>query len=407
MRLSEEQRKGLRTLILKYYPLESWKRDISVEEVLQTISTDSDFINGVNALNVRPAMDNITYELYKSNGLEYEYKKGTFYYRKAIIYKFNDEFKINKNKNILIIPNELSENNPLYFNLATGEFENKDFEWEITRISGWSNIKTVFKNYNPKYEWLFNYCENIYEISKIILSDNLSKEEKENCPKGLVNYLKENKINLIYENYKDFIYKNEYGKYYKIALKLNKRLDKNDFSKITKIVMNSFLNGCSAEYYEVKEMIELYEKAKLINENIVLDDNRDFKHNQNNFQNIIDKEKNEILAKQMQKLNFINNLEIGNYIIKVPQSQDEKIEEGRMQNNCVGSYYDNSIIAGKNLIYFIRLKNNPTKSFITCRYNRQNHGTREYRKKNNTQVKEKELIDMIKQIDEIINANNI
>ena len=44
-------------------------------------------------------------------------------------------------------------------------------------------------------------------------------------------------------------------------------------------------------------------------------------------------------------------------------------DEGIQQNNCVGYYYNDSIERGDNCIFFLRKKDKPEKSYITCRYN--------------------------------------
>lgn len=131
--------------------------------------------------------------------------------------------------------------------------------------------------------------------------------------------------------------------------------------------------------------------------------NHSFKANEEVFVAYKEKEKNNILAEKLQKLNFLNGLEVGNdYVIVVPQTIDDLIKEGHQQNNCVGHYYNKSIIKGENNIYFIRNKSNAKKSYITCRFNNRNHATVEYRHKNNYYREHRELISAI---DAIINEN--
>ena len=107
----------------------------------------------------------------------------------------------------------------------------------------------------------------------------------------------------------------------------------------------------------------------------------------------------------MKTLNFINGKVFDKYIVVVPQSQKEKVAEGKMQNNCVGYYYDDSIIEGRNLIYFIRKTDTPNKSYITCRYNLRDKDTVEYRKVNNDDVNNDEEIALVEKISEIITEN--
>lgn len=149
----------------------------------------------------------------------------------------------------------------------------------------------------------------------------------------------------------------------------------------------------------VETLKEMYNFNWLSNVNT----NHSFKANKEVFEAYKQKEKNNILAKKLQKLNFLNGLEVGSdYVIVVPQTIEDLIKEGKQQNNCVGHYYNNSIITGENNIYFIRNKSNTRKSYITCRFNNRYHATVEYRHKNNDYIEHRELISAI---DAIINEN--
>jgi hypothetical protein len=151
--------------------------------------------------------------------------------------------------------------------------------------------------------------------------------------------------------------------------------------------------------YMVDALNEMYDLNWLSNVNT----SHSFKTNAETFNAYKSREKNNILAKKLQKLNFLNGLEINDeYVIVVPQTIEDLITEGNKQNNCVGHYYNSSIIRGENYIYFIRNKNNVRKSYITCRFNNCNHATVEYRHKNNEYRDHHELIDAI---DAIINKN--
>ena len=86
----------------------------------------------------------------------------------------------------------------------------------------------------------------------------------------------------------------------------------------------------------------------------------------------------------------------------MPQSIEDLQTEGRNQNNCVGYFYNTSIIEGKDLIYFIRKRDNIDNSYITARYNLRYFDTVEYYKKNNCIVRDKSDINIIKQITKII-----
>ena len=119
--------------------------------------------------------------------------------------------------------------------------------------------------------------------------------------------------------------------------------------------------------------------------------------NFNEFKNSVNQQR---IKKQQNRIISLDNQEIDNYIIKVPQSTEDLIDEGRQQNNCVGSFYNDSIMKGKDLIYFIREKNNPKKSYVTCRYNIAYNETIEHKYKNNKN--EEALRDVRTEVDNLI-----
>lgn len=57
--------------------------------------------------------------------------------------------------------------------------------------------------------------------------------------------------------------------------------------------------------------------------------------------------------------------EDGEFIIKIPQSGKDLIDEGKNMHHCVGGYID-SIVNGSTYICFVRKKENPDKGYITC-----------------------------------------
>ena len=175
------------------------------------------------------------------------------------------------------------------------------------------------------------------------------------------------------------------------------------FESIMKMIKNSILEG-NGDFFirNLRHLIDKYCSLKACDFPAVIDSNRSVEYNTKLLNDMLDREKNNILAKQLQRLNFINGYTKNDYIVVVPQSQEDKQNEGKMQNNCVGYYYDNSIMAGDNLIYFVRKTDNPDKSYITCRYRIDNRETVEYRLKNNCSVRDSHDINFIKEVDEII-----
>lgn len=95
----------------------------------------------------------------------------------------------------------------------------------------------------------------------------------------------------------------------------------------------------------------------------------------------------------------IEDMTTENYCVVVPRSLEDLIDEGQQQNNCVGHYYCDDIAANFSLIYFIRRKNDKSKSVYTCRYSTSMNETVEFRGFNNSNVEEKEVLSFLKKID--------
>lgn len=134
----------------------------------------------------------------------------------------------------------------------------------------------------------------------------------------------------------------------------------------------------------------------------VLDTNRDFKHNIDILENYINRERNNKILENENKYREIETLSNDDYTIIVPKSMGDFTQEGKMQNNCVGYYYHDSIANGENFVYFIRKKENPEKSYITCRYNINARETREYRTVNNGMVRDDKAMELIHTVDEMV-----
>ena len=95
---------------------------------------------------------------------------------------------------------------------------------------------------------------------------------------------------------------------------------------------------------------------------------------------------NKAFESTLKKLNFMNGKCFDDYIVVVPQNVIDLINEGSQQNNCVGYYYNDIIERGDNCIFFLRKKDKPEKSYITCRYFVDNKKVVEARYKNNHDI---------------------
>ena len=280
------------------------------------------------------------------------------------------------------------------------DFNTKQFNLDINQVY---NLPTEFNHFDNycAYEWLFNYTDNFDTIKSIMFMD---KKYYETMPKGFYNIVKDTPLTK--ELLEDYVDKLTYGKYYKFIREFDSELVNNYLEQggtmetLFKIIKNSLFNGILDIGYYTRELLRNFQYVCCdLEEKITLDDNRDIKHNIQTLKDIANRERNNILAKKLQKLNFINGLEYKNLVVVVPQSQEEKQAEGKMQNNCVGYYYDDSILEGRNLIYFIRKKDTPKKSYVTCRYNKDYKETLEYRAFNNNDVSDRNVLEFIEILD--------
>lgn len=259
------------------------------------------------------------------------------------------------------------------------------------------------------YEWMWNYTSNVYSIIAILKSKYADDDKLKIQPKGLHQFLINHNYPLRLSYFEDFYHRNTYSNFdynftnevlggsFETMDKLLETIGSTDIIK--KIMVSTIKNGEIPGIYDMRDLIEDIIKYEIFD---VLDGNRTLSYNIKLYHAVLENKKNEKLEKQLQKLNFINSLEFDDYIVIVPQTIEEKADEGKQQNNCVGHYYDDSIIKGENLIYFLRKKNKPNKSYITCRYNIPAEKTIEHRYKNNINVCNETEIEILKKIDKII-----
>ena len=335
-----------------------------------------------------------------------------FWTIKTFAHVFTEDNSFKKERNILTF----GCNKELTYDFTTGKFS-FEIDKKDCRIlgSGYNYLlnEIIIIKKMLKYEWLFNYCDNLAIIRNIYhyCCEDMYKAMPKDFIKNFGN-------EVTVESLQDAYYFAKYGKYYKIAEKLiTYTCDKNameflfenngGFGTYITLVKNSILNGVLTDCKQkCNDLATIYwQVVKEKNIPYTLDLNRDFDHNFTQLKAIIDKEKNEKMAKKLQRLNFVNGMTFGKYIVVVPQSAEEKADEGKQQNNCVGYYYDDRILADHDLIYFLRKVANPQKSYITCRYNIRWSETTEYRLKNNDSVRDSREVALIRQIDTIIKAN--
>ena len=101
----------------------------------------------------------------------------------------------------------------------------------------------------------------------------------------------------------------------------------------------------------------------------------------------------------------LGNLVYEDYCFIVPTTSKELIDEGEQQHNCIGHFYNDSMCKGNVFIYFIRKKNEPEKSYITCRFDVYTKKTVEARYKFNDEVFKEEDKKAVFKSSEFIKRN--
>ena len=244
-------------------------------------------------------------------------------------------------------------------------------------------------------------------IYSLLLSNpnlRISWDYDGDIPEGFVDFCLKNSLMLNDSNYKIFQSSKkikDYPEDVRILVaeyieEINRSgLSKEYVVKILRAYKNSVLkygcyafNGYSALKYTLMYVGQFPELIKLIN------NQSSFalaaKAVDKNYKLLKDKEQQELIQKNQKRIKELENLLYEDYCFIVPTTPKELIDEGEQQHNCVGSYYNNSMSNGIGFIYFIRKKNEPEKSYITCRFDIYTKETVEARYKFNDKVSKEE-----------------
>ena len=261
------------------------------------------------------------------------------------------------------------------------------------------------------------------------------QELPSDCPKGFIQWVRENERSLCEKALNDYLilkkketlpkesrevvellvgegapYENSID-FVKLYCDLNKK-QRNSFNQILK----TSIKGISWNLgYDVRHFVRLIQGQPVTGEGAfnsyiytagnwedIVDTNRSFKYNSKLLISVAENEKDVVLIKREDTIRSITELSNNRYTIVVPKKVQDFTDEGKMQNNCVGYYYHNSIREGINLIYFIRKTKNPEHSYITCRFKVSDGKTVEARIVNNNGVDSKTAQNLIKEIDKRI-----
>ena len=194
-----------------------------------------------------------------------------------------------------------------------------------------------------------------------------------------------------------------------ISIESLELLDTSTLLKLLRIVKYTTFHSDNpkAVYSKLSELIRYFTIYNISDE--FLDTNRTVFQNYKTYQLYDNESKEGRIGLELRRLNFMNgSLFDGNahnsHVVIIPQAYEDLVNEGKQQNNCVGHYYNESILRGENLILFIRHSNSPKKSYITCRYNIKKQDIVEYRYKNNQNVYGNDII-IIQKVAEMIRNN--
>lgn len=132
---------------------------------------------------------------------------------------------------------------------------------------------------------------------------------------------------------------------------------------------------------------------------------RTLKQNKKEIETMQEKARAEKILATENRFRQISDLSSENLIVVVPSTLEDFTAEGKMQHNCVGHYYHDDIANGKDFIYFIRKKNKPNHSYVTCRFHINSKNSCECRLVNNCSLgrNDNEAKSLIKAVDELIN----
>lgn len=309
-----------------------------------------------------------------------------------------------------------------------------DWEWKPSKIE--ELLFMALRGATDKQCTALEKLEKFMGVPDLLEDICEPQELPSDCPKGFIQWIRENERGLSEKALKEYLilkrketlpkeskevvelligegapYQNSID-FVNLYCDLNEK-QRNSFNQILK----TSIKGISWNLgYDVKQFVRLAIQGQPVtgedafnsymytagNWEDVVDTNRSFKYNSKLLISISENEKDVTLIKREDTIRSITELNSNRFIIVVPKNVQDFTDEGKMQNNCVGYYYHDSIRKGTNLIYFIRKAKNPKHSYITCRFKVSDGQTVEARTVNNNDVDSKTAQNFIKEIDKKI-----
>ena len=233
---------------------------------------------------------------------------------------------------------------------------------------------------------------------------NISLDYSGDIPEGFVDFCLKNDITVNINSYNSFQLSKKNKDYPEdvrlLVAQFDKMIDDSELPKeyiikILRCYKNSLLkygeyaiDGCYklsntfngvAKYPELIKLIDNQSSFALVAKAV-----------SKNYKLLKDKEQQEQIEKSQKRIKELEALTYKDYCFIVPTTLKELIDEGEQQHNCVGFYYNDFMSVGNVFIYFIRKKNEPEKSYITCRFDMYTKETVEARYKFNDEVSKEE-----------------
>ena len=232
------------------------------------------------------------------------------------------------------------------------------------------------------------------------------------CPKGYIKWVQENNFKINEHSLNTF---NAVQKTKNLSPRVKETFDiitkgMQGYYRFTQFAKNATLEQitvlCKIFTITVKDIV--WDLTNEINEFLdkiykdwekIVDTNRNFEYNGKLLDNYRYKERNDKIIAFESEILDIENLSNNKFKVVVPRTMDDFTNEGKMQNNCVGYFYHDSIASHRDIVYFIRKVENPNHSYITNRYNIRDKKTVETRTGNNGNNNDKSALELIKAID--------
>lgn len=344
------------------------------------------------------------------------------------------EFEVTKDKNLVSFLGE-GKNKPYVFDVNTGilySMQSKPLKNMPTTLQGYINrhnednailflMSTMLNStYRFGEGWTFRLTAFANHKDLFMLVDKLNSIGYKPNHKDYSEFYPQS-LNMINEYFKDFAkYYNEVdeGTIYDFIISripalwaeshgieinemfnldfVSRLIEENFAAEQLKYVINTICRGALYFYMMDNGELVFYEFLRDIKEYFRICEVLDMKYEKDFFRGLINAKRayqtykedfdNKSIQIQYQKHNF--NYENDEFEIIVPQTTKDFKNEADQQHNCVYSCYLRMVIRGETNVVFIRKKNNPNKSFITCEIT--NKGTiKQYLYKFNESVKDK------------------